>query len=73
MRLVIEDDGPGINRDSRSLILTRGTRLDESEEGHGIGLSIVQEIIELYDGSIDLGESDELGGLRVTVELPLPG
>ncbi|MGD8234687.1 MAG: sensor histidine kinase [Chromatiales bacterium] len=73
MRLVIEDDGPGINRDSRSLILTRGTRLDESEEGHGIGLSIVQEIIELYGGSIDLGESDELGGLRVTVELPLPG
>jgi signal transduction histidine kinase len=72
MHLVIEDDGPGINRDSRSLILTRGTRLDESEEGHGIGLSIVREIVELYGGSIDLGESDELGGLRVTVELPLP-
>ena len=72
MRLVIEDDGPGINRDSRLSILTRGTRLDESEEGHGIGLSIVQEITELYGGTIDLGESDELGGLRVTVELPLP-
>ena len=73
MRLVIEDDGPGINRDSRSLILTRGTRLDESEEGHGIGLSIVQQMTERYGGSIELGESDELGGLRVTVELPLPG
>jgi signal transduction histidine kinase len=72
MRLVIEDDGPGISRDSRSLILARGTRLDESEEGHGIGLSIVREIIELYDGTVDLGESDELGGLCVTVELPLP-
>jgi signal transduction histidine kinase len=72
MHLVIEDDGPGINRDSRLSILTRGTRLDESEEGHGIGLSIVQEITELYGGTIDLGESDELGGLRVTVELPLP-
>ena len=72
MRLVIEDDGPGINRESRSSILARGTRLDESEEGYGIGLSIVQEIIELYGGSIDLGKSDELGGLRVTVELPLP-
>jgi signal transduction histidine kinase len=73
MHLVIEDDGPGISKDSRSSILARGTRLDESEEGHGIGLSIVREIIELYGGSIDLGESEELGGLRVTVELPLPG
>ena len=72
MRLVIEDDGPGIKRNSRMSILTRGTRLDESEEGHGIGLSIVQEITELYGGNIDLGESDGLGGLRVTVVLPLP-
>ena len=72
MHLVIEDDGPGISKDSRSSILARGTRLDESEEGHGIGLSIVREIIELYGGSIDLGESEELGGLRVTVELPFP-
>ena len=72
MHLVIEDDGPGIDRESRSLILARGTRLDESGEGYGIGLSIVREIIELYGGSIDLGESDDLGGLRVTVKLPLP-
>ena len=48
--------------------LNRGMRLDESEEGYGIGLSIVQEITELYGGSIRLGESKQMGGLQVTVE-----
>ena len=73
MRLVIEDDGPGISEDQRLSTLNRGMRLDESEEGYGIGLSIVQEITELYGGSIRLGESKQMGGLQVTVELPLPG
>ena len=51
--------------------LGRGKRLDESTEGHGIGLSIVNEIVELYGGEIVLEDSGELGGLSVTVELPL--
>ncbi|MEJ2309855.1 MAG: sensor histidine kinase [Gammaproteobacteria bacterium] len=72
MRLVIEDDGPGVDSADRERILGRGKRLDEALEGHGIGLSIAREIVELYGGSIVLERSAALGGLCVTVELPLP-
>ena len=72
LHLAIEDDGPGIDSDAREAVLGRGKRLDESLEGHGIGLAIAREIVELYGGKLSLAHSGELGGLRVTVELPLP-
>lgn len=73
VRLLVEDDGPGIDAADGAAILRRGRRLDETTEGHGIGLSIVREILGLYGGTIALDASPELGGLRVTVELPVPG
>ena len=72
LRFTVEDDGPGIDSDAREAVLGRGKRLDESLEGHGIGLAIAREIVELYGGKLSLAHSGELGGLRVTVELPLP-
>lgn len=72
LRLVIEDDGPGIDSDIRDSIMNRGKRLDEATEGHGIGLAIVEEIVKIYNGTLGLGDSDEFGGLCVAVELPLP-
>ena len=48
----------------------RGTRLDETAEGYGLGLAIVGDIVKLYDGSISFKRSDELGGLSVHVLLP---
>lgn len=70
IKIIIEDDGLGIPLDKVNLITKRGVRLDESVEGHGIGLGIVNDIIMHYNGSINYGISEQLGGLKVSLELP---
>ena len=69
LRLLIEDDGPGISEEDRSRIGHRGVRTDEKVPGHGIGLSMVQETIEMYGGSLTI-EASPLGGARFSVRLP---
>ncbi len=70
LRIVVEDDGPGIEEARIPLILQRGVRGDERVQGHGIGLSIVQDIVKSYRGQLHVGRSEELGGARFEVELP---
>lgn len=70
LQLRVEDDGPGISEQDRRQVLGRGTRLDESVAGHGLGLAIVGDLVEVYGGSLALLDSD-LGGLAVQVELPV--
>lgn len=69
LRIVIDDDGPGIAADRRASVLARGARLDESVPGSGLGLAIVDELVGLYGGSLRL-QASPTGGLRVEVELP---
>lgn len=71
LSITIDDDGPGIAPDRRGAALTRGTRLDESAPGSGLGLHIVAELAGLYRGTIELDDSP-LGGLRVRLDLPAP-
>ncbi len=71
LQVRVDDDGPGLEGDAAATLLTRGSRLDESRPGHGLGLAIVRDIVALYDGSLTLARSPELGGLRVEVVLPL--
>jgi signal transduction histidine kinase len=52
-----------------SLLARRGNRLDESVEGHGLGLAIAMDIAKLYGGAIEFDRSPSLGGLRVRVSL----
>ena len=68
LKLVVEDDGPGINQSDRNSILHRGMRADEKVPGHGIGLSIVVDIIELYGGEISIGDST-LGGAAIEISV----
>ena len=68
-RLWVDDDGPGIAQAAREQVLERGSRLDEQVAGHGLGLGIVRDIVEAWDGQMVLLQSP-LGGLRVSVELP---
>lgn len=68
----VEDDGPGCPKPALSEILSRGARLDERTDGHGLGLSIVREIVILYRRELRIGRA-ALGGLGVAVRLPLPG
>ncbi|WP_353229317.1 HAMP domain-containing sensor histidine kinase [Novosphingobium sp.] len=66
----IEDDGTGIPPAARHRLFSRGARLDTSKPGTGLGLAIVRDVAELYGGSITLGESEDMGGLLVTLSLP---
>jgi signal transduction histidine kinase len=68
-RLSVEDDGPGIPKSEIQRVLQRGKRLDTTVQGHGLGLSIVQDIVELYGGKLTFRTS-ELGGLCAELDLP---
>ncbi len=69
LALVVEDDGSGISGSDRERVLTRGVRADESVPGHGLGLAMVQDTVELYGGTLAI-DSSPLGGARFTVSLP---
>jgi len=70
VRIVVDDDGPGLSPAEREQVALRGQRLDETKPGSGLGLSIVVELAGLYGGVLTLGTAP-IGGLRA--ELALPG
>ena len=70
VRIVVDDDGPGLSPQQREQVARRGRRLDETKPGSGLGLSIVMELASLYGGGLTLGTAP-IGGLRA--ELVLPG
>jgi two-component system, OmpR family, sensor histidine kinase PhoQ len=65
--LRVLDDGPGVSTEHTQHILQRGGRVDESTPGHGIGLSVVVEIVEAYEGRLSI-EKSPLGGAALVVE-----
>jgi signal transduction histidine kinase len=73
VELAVDDDGPGIDPADRDRIFERFTRLDEARSrdrgGAGLGLAIVQAIVDAYDGSIRV-EDSSLGGARFVIQLP---
>lgn len=69
LTFTVDDDGPGIPVAQRDGVLRRGVRLDETGTGHGLGLSIVADLVEATGGTIVLGEAPE-HGLRVTLSWP---
>ena len=68
-RVTIDDDGPGLAPEQRSAAMRRGERLDESKPGSGLGLSIVDELAELYGGLFKL-DTSPAAGLRAELTLP---
>lgn len=68
LRMVVEDDGPGIPESKRFEVLRRGSRADPATVGHGLGLDMVRETVKIYGGSLEIFSS-ELGGSRVVVIL----
>jgi signal transduction histidine kinase len=64
--VTIEDDGIGTAPLARPKALERGVRLDQRGEGVGLGLAIVQDVLDAYNWQLDLGSS-ELGGLKATI------
>ena len=66
--LQISDDGPGIEAEDVETIMQRGARADQLIAGHGIGLSIVANIVEAYQGELII-EKSQMGGAEVRVVL----
>lgn len=69
LSFTVDDDGPGIPPDQRDGVLRRGVRLDETGTGHGLGLSIVADLVEATGGTITLGDAPD-HGLRITLDWP---
>lgn len=69
----VEDDGLGIPEEERIRIFDRGARLDTGKPGTGLGLAIVRDVAEIYGGTVELAESEDLGGLLVKLKLPRAG
>lgn len=74
IKISIDDNGPGIPKRDYGKSLKPFQRLDSSRNqniaGSGLGLSISQEIASSLGGEINLSKSN-LGGLRVTITLPV--
>ncbi len=69
LRIIVDDDGPGLSPEEREQVARRGQRLDESKPGSGLGLSIVVELAALYGGALTFGTAP-IGGLRAELALP---
>ena len=72
--IIFEDDGPGIPVNEYENVFKPFYKVDKSRSGSkssvGLGLSIASDIIQSHGGKIDLDKS-EMGGLKVTVVLPI--
>jgi signal transduction histidine kinase len=69
--ITVADDGPGIAPSHRQAMLGRGQRLDQRVPGQGLGLDIVSDMVEAYEGELLLDDKPG-GGLQVRIRLPLP-
>ncbi len=74
LRITVEDDGPGIPAARREEAVRPFTRLDASRNqdkggGVGLGLSIAADIASSHGGSLRLGDSEAMGGLKAELVL----
>ena len=71
--ILFEDDGPGIPEDQYKNVFKPFFRLDKSrslnQSGVGLGLAIVEDVINSHGGNIQLGKSKK-NGLLVKISLP---
>ncbi|GIU40564.1 two-component sensor histidine kinase [Shewanella colwelliana] len=70
--ILVEDDGQGVSPEQRLRILERGTRADTYAQGHGIGLAIVRDLVDSYQGELTIDQSPILGGARFQVSFTQP-
>lgn len=73
LHIIVEDTAPSVNEDELELIFDRLYGADnkvEDKTGTGLGLSICRSLVELHQGQIS-AEQGELGGLKVSMTIPL--
>ena len=69
VHIAFDDDGSGLSETDAQAVLNRGKRLDTYTEGQGIGLAVVSDLIETYNGQLRI-ERSTLGGARFRIILP---
>ena len=73
--LFVDDNGQGIPQEKLTDVFKAFFRLEKSRNtktgGIGLGLTITRDIILAHGGDITLSNDSPLGGLRVTVKIPL--
>lgn len=69
---IIEDNGPGLSEEAKKHLFDKFYQADTShkEEGNGLGLALVKNIVSICDGEIS-AENLDVGGCRFTVTLPI--
>ena len=70
--ITLRDHGPGVPEAELDLLFRaffRGSNAGRAD-GHGLGLAIVQRVVQVHGGSIDARNADG-GGLLVRLRLPL--
>lgn len=73
VQLSVEDDGPGIAPEQREKIIKpfiRGKDSEQKIKGYGMGLAIVNRVIQWHQGRLEISESKQLQGAQFTVLLP---
>ena len=69
LNIEIHDDGSGIPISSRENLIKRGHRADTRYVGQGIGLDVANDIVESYNGKLEIAQSI-LGGALINIRLP---
>lgn len=67
LEIIVSDNGKGINNDDLSTIFDRG--YTTKQEGNGIGLALVKEKVDFFDGTIYI-DSTLNKGTTITAMLP---
>jgi PAS domain S-box-containing protein len=74
-RIVVRDNGIGIPRDQQAKLFQMFSQLDHGVRGKaglGVGLALVQRIVQMHDGRVHVHSEGQDEGTTVAVELPLP-
>lgn len=73
LSIVVEDTGSGMSEEDQQRIFGAFERLSNAatQDGFGLGLSIVKRIVDMLDGTIRL-DSEKGRGSRFAIELPMP-
>jgi PAS domain S-box-containing protein len=73
-RIMIDDNGPGINDESKAKLFSRFTRGESRASGKGLGLYIARTLVQSYEGKLwveDRLYGDHTSGTRFVVLLPV--
>lgn len=68
--LAVSDQGPGIDEEHRQTITDPFRRMDQRYGGSGLGLNIVQRIVQLHHGKLALESGPKEIGLQASCWIP---